>query len=1309
MQAAPSHRRLSSAGSFLLLAVALQLLLSVSPVDAQSGTTSLRGVVTDASQAVIANVKITLTNPATGLMQSTTTTRQGEYQFLQLSPGSYTVTASADGFSPATREGVTLLVDTPATLNLSLSVGRVEAQVEVVGNTGINSTDATLGNPFDSKQILELPSEGRNPVELLSLQAGVAYLGTNTDPNSDSRSGAVNGTRSDQTDITVDGLDNNDQLLGIAFTGVLRMPMDSLEEFRVTTSNANADAGRSSGAEVSMVTKSGTNQFHGSLYEYNRTRFGVANDWFNKEAQLESGLPNEPGQLIRNTYGVSLGGPLRRDRLFFFGIYEGQRSREAVQQNQSVPMPSLRNGIVTYLGQDGNNHSLTPAQLRSIDTGCLGSGSCPLGNGPNPAVLQLWNGGAKLPGGEAIPAYPSPNTLNSSGSDGGLNIGGYTFAAPQPQDLNTFVLKLDWNIKRDGSQRVFVRGNLQDDQTLDAAQFPGQPPSETIEGNNKGIAAGYTAILSPRLIDNLRFAYIREGNNQAGPNPYSNVGFWNLSDPISWARSVLVNLPVTQIVDDMTWTRGAHTLEFGGNWRMIHDNRYSNEQNFFYGSTHPTWLYDGGIANTGQNLDPATNPAFTPVDSGFGYAYDAAVSDLTGILGSMSAVYNQNKSGQFAATGALIPRHFLTNETETYAQDSWKALPSLQLTFGLRYTLLQPPYETSGNQVAPTPSLASFFAGRTKAMEQGKVYGPPISFALAGQANGKQPYWGWDPTNFSPRFAFAYSPTPTHGFWQTLLGSGKTAIHGGYGLYFDHFGIGVVNSFDRLGSFGLTTNLENPSGVETTNCVVRFTSLTVLPGTNGCPEQPNGPRVPELPSQPAGGFPSTPPGAGQNGSFAIAWGLDNTMKTPYAHVVDFSIQRELPARFTVQLAYVGHFGRRLLQEVDMAEPVNMTDPRSGTTYFQAATQLAKLANAKTPIANVAPIPFWQDLFPGAAGTGLFSCTNSAGNNAPCAPGPAPAAPSATQNIYDLYYANSPNYLYALQSLDTYCFPACSVLAPNGYAFWDAQFSSLYAWRSTGTSNYNGFEFTLRRHVGGVAFDLNYTYSKSMDENSNAERINEYENGAGTAVAYSGQVINSWDTKGLYGPSDFDTRNQINGNWLLDLPVGRGKKFASNLPAVANAALGGWQLSGLARWTTGYPFSISTYAFATDYEQDSRAIVVGSKPRTGVSVQDGIPNIFKAGPVAASNAFRFAYPGESGERNNLAGPGYFGVDMSLAKEWALRHENSVRFAWDVFNSTNSVRFDDGTINQYLLYQQSLGNFSQTLTKPRVMQFSLRYSY
>ena len=713
-------RRLTFPGratsSFLLV-----LLLLPSAI-AQVSTTCLRGVVSDSAGAVVSGARMTLANPATGFTRTTTSNERGDYQFLQVSPGTYILTTEAVGFATVRKEGSALLVNTPATLDFVLKVGKAETTVDVRGEApAVNTVDATLGNAFDSQQIASLPSEGRNAVELLSLQAGVTYVGNQVNTGADSRGGAVNGARSDQTNLTVDGLDDNDQLLGQAFTGALRVPMDSLEEFRVTTTNADADSGRSSGAQVSLVTKSGTNQFHGSAYEYNRTLLGAGNDWFNKEAELSSGLPNKPGELIRNTFGAAVGGPIIKDRLFFFANYEGQRSREAVQTTQAVPSANLRQGIVSYLEPDGVTvESLSPAVIESLDANpqpsC--SSTCPNGPGVSQAVLDLWNGEETLPNGAAIPAFPLPNTNVASGSDG-LNILGYTFAAPQPASLNTYLAKLDYNLTRNGNHRFFVRAQLQDDRTLEAPQFPGGSPSEILTNNSKGIAIGYTALLSNTVINNFRYGFVRQGLGQAGPNPFSYISFWNLSSQVSFDPTINVNVPVNQFVDDMTWTHGQHTLQFGGNWRIIDNNRYSNAENITNASSHPDWLYEGGIAFTGQNLDPANDPSLPPMESGtncppsntdcqdFGYAYDAAIANVTGILGSIEAIYNQNKQGQFLAPAALVPRHFRSNEAEFYVQDAWRAKKNLQLTFGLRYTLLQVPYETSGNQVSPTPGLAS--------------------------------------------------------------------------------------------------------------------------------------------------------------------------------------------------------------------------------------------------------------------------------------------------------------------------------------------------------------------------------------------------------------------------------------------------------------------------------------------------------------------------------------------------------------------------------------------------------------------------
>src|SRR5215472_6781280 len=304
------------------------ILSTASLVFSQIATTSLSGTVKDPSGAVVPGAAVTITAASTGRSQATTANASGVYNFTQISPDRYTIKVTAQGFGDQTKSAE-LLVNQPATIDFALTVEASTVTVDVTASAQtLNTTDASLGNSANNELIQALPSETRNVPDLLSLQPGVLYLPSPGYGAGDSRTGAVNGSRSDQGNVTLDGVDDNDQVGGLAFTGVLRATQDSIEEFRVTTGGSNADAGRSSGAQISMVTKSGTNKFHGAAYEYHRPTFTVANDWFNKQAQLNSGQPNIPGKLIRNIFGADVGGPILKDKLFFFGNYEGTRQAE---------------------------------------------------------------------------------------------------------------------------------------------------------------------------------------------------------------------------------------------------------------------------------------------------------------------------------------------------------------------------------------------------------------------------------------------------------------------------------------------------------------------------------------------------------------------------------------------------------------------------------------------------------------------------------------------------------------------------------------------------------------------------------------------------------------------------------------------------------------------------------------------------------------------------------------------------------------------------------------------------------------------
>lgn len=1294
---------------------------------AQTGLTSLRGTVTDPSKAVAPGAEVEIKNPASGFHASTKTDSNGAYEFLQITPGRYAITVTMTGFAVQTKEAE-LLVSQPATINFALSVQESKSTIEVSAEAQtINSTDATIGNSVSNTTVEALPMEGRNVPDLLSLQPGVLYLGqkfndvTSSSRDTDSRSGAVAGARSDQSNVTLDGIDNNDQRQGYAFTGVLRSTLDSLQEFRVTTTDANADNGRSSGAQIVLVTKSGTNQIHGSLYEYNRNAAAVANDFFNKTAELQAGLPNKPGALIRNTFGGSLGGPIKRDKLFFFVNYEGQRTSENKQVFQTVPTQSFRNGNLKYMDANGNVVTLCSAaslansscpnavpqnDLAKMDPGCTAAGTCPWGPGADPNSLATFS------------AYPLPNTF---GGDG-LNTGGFTFSAPNPKSLNTYIAKLDYEIS--SHSHLFVRGILQGDRISGVPAFPGGTPSTTLTDTSKGIAAGHVWTIGQNLVNNFRYGFIRQGLNVTGAGTASYSDFAGLSPLTAENRSTLLNVPVHNFVDDMNWIKGKHTLQFGVNWRIVYNNTSSDAVSFDSAATGAGNISQAAIAGTGQSFDPAAF-GFTPLSGGFSTSYDNAVTNIAGLLSTINANnnYQVSKDGSKATlipVGSLIPRQFKANEFEWYVQDSYRIKPNLTVTLGVRHSLLQTPYEVNGQQVAPTIDLHQWFQNRAIAATQGMGNQPEFSFAPSGQGRGGKPYWPMNKDNFAPRLSVAYSPGYQDGLLKALFGGpGRSSIRAGIGLYYDHFGEGIVDGFSQFGSFGLTSTQAAPSNILTPDNAPRYTSRTVVP-------------INVLPVPTASvSYPATPPDNPNGAGFTFnSNGIDGNLKTPYSISMDLSVQRQLPGGFTFETAYVGRLGRHLLQQLDLAGATDLVDPKSGMDYFTAATLMTKfaLAHGEDPSAVIAPIPYFEDLFPSAAHGGFSATQNiytgSGGSNA------------CPISFSGFRWANRPGREigapFRLGLLDTTLAnggvsPVCAGLPP--VPFWDPQFSSLMAWSTIGISNYHAAQFILRHPMShDLQMDFSYTFSKSMDMGSDAERTNSQgttsttSSGLGPGSTTHSFIEVPWRPRLNYAPSDFDIRHVITTTWLYQLPFGHGKRVAGKANRAVDAVIGGWQLSGLGRWTSGLPFSvIDTRGFTNNFLFNDFMVKTGSvqsglyhDPVSGAPIAFPNPSAVVAGVSitpdvpATLTPLRFAFPGEAGSRNAFRGQGFFGIDSSLAKTWKVHERMSLKFAWEVFNITNSVRFDTNSIDNGS-DDGGFGLYSGTLTNPRVQQFSLRLTF
>ncbi|MGB7727624.1 MAG: TonB-dependent receptor [Candidatus Acidiferrum sp.] len=1329
---------------FFLFSFFLSFVLFVSSAWAQIGTTSLRGTILDKSGAVVAGATVKLTAGELSVERTVVSTGTGAYEFPALPPGTYALRVEAGGFRAYDQKNIQLLVNNPATVNVTLEVGSTTETVEVsaVGQT-LNTTDASLGVAFGENQVKQLPLESRNVGDLLSLQAGVVYTGDNPaiDTNTDTRSGAVNGARSDQSNVTLDGIPVNPKG-GYAFQSVLPVTLDSVEEFRVTTSNAEADEGSAGGAQVALVTKSGTNNFHGSAYEYNRNSFASANDYFLKYSELSTGEPNKPQFLNRNIFGGSIGGPIKKDRLFIFLNYEAYRDAEQQSALRIVPTAALRDGVVQYACDasvtcNGNtvtglsgatysagpgNYALSPAQLTAMDQNAFATepnlvkpytGSV----GPDPAMISYFN------------KYPLPNDFSQGD---GLNTAGYRFAAPTSNTKNWYIAKMDYNLTRDGKQRVSLTGALANQDQANAPFLPGQAPETSIVNFNKGLIANYSSVLTPTIVNNFRYGYVRESIGTIG----------NTDVPVNLIRGIDQGInyssqfqrPINSFWDDLTWTHGKHSWQFGFQASLIRNPTSSTTSSFSSAFMNAQWLDTSGLAGRSSSPLNPDNYGYPTVDfNGFGTNYDNAVTALFGMDVEVNAQYNYQRSGSPLAQGAPVVRHYAEDGYETYAQDTWKVKPNLTLTLGLRYSLFSPPWETNGLEVTPTESLNTWFNNRGVGMNNGvpSIDAPPVAFNWSGPANGGTTgYYGWDFKNLGPRTAFAWAPGYDDGILHDLFGSGgKTSVRGGFGIVYDRIGEGLLDTFDSFGAFGLSTNIPNAAASETVGCTPRVTGINTIPTTDNC-------NYPIFTPAPPANYPTPFPSNPAPGSEAITWGLDSHIKTPYSYTIDFSVQRELQSGFTLQVAYVGRLSHRLLAQEDLAMPLDPYDKKAGMDYFAAATAMAKLYRSGVTTNQIAQNPnlipqnvqqYWKDITqPAQAGApyalGTYgSCVN------PSQPGAVTSTTNPSVLAFDLLCANSLNESLSIYEMDTSGVPSAGgttnyFYTLGGYTgpnvFYSPQYSSLYGLRTTTNANYNALEVTLQhKMVHGVQFDFNYTYGKSIDIASDAERV-------GPWGGLGGAVINSWDPSAGRAASDFDLRHQINANFIWELPFGQGKGIAHDVNKVGEAFIGGWQLSGLVRWTSGFPVTVDNGGqYPTNYQLEGHAdqtcTVQTGTYFTGAGGSTGgnsYPNLFANG-VNAASCFDYGYPGQTGDRNNLRGPGYFGVDLGLAKRWKMpwSEGQSLQFRWEVFNVTNSVRFDVQSANGYVGgslangNSSNFGNYSGTLTNPRIMQFALRYEF
>src|SRR5688572_19339122 len=479
--------------SSILLTV---LLLLPSSAFGQAGTSTVGGIVTDPQGNVVSGASVTLVNVGTNTSRTTTTNDVGKYSFEFVPPGDYRVEVEAPNFKKAVLTGVHALVTQPVTADVKLEIGQVTETVTVNADAAeqlINRDDATLGNTFVPKQITELPTNARNIPALLTLQAATT------------RDGNVAGSRADQANVTLDGVDINETQTNSVGANVqddpiasnlpnnntvLRLNSEAIQEFRVTTTNPNANQGHSGGAQISLVTRGGTNDWHGSLFELYRSKALAANDFFNNR------VGNPKPQLIRHSFGGSLGGPIIKDRAFFFYSYEALRQTSQTSVVRTVPLPSLGRGELRYRSSSGAIITLTTAQLNAAFPAL----------DMNPAAIAVFAAAAAK--------YPANDfTTGDSTASQLLNTAGFRFNAATPVKLNSHVGRFDFNLNQ--KQQVFVRTNVIYDVTGQAPQFP-DTPAPNVWSHPTGIAVGHTWMISDRVINRFTYGYTREAFTQQG-------------------------------------------------------------------------------------------------------------------------------------------------------------------------------------------------------------------------------------------------------------------------------------------------------------------------------------------------------------------------------------------------------------------------------------------------------------------------------------------------------------------------------------------------------------------------------------------------------------------------------------------------------------------------------------------------------------------------------------------------------------------------------------------------------------------------
>jgi len=1300
-----------------------------------SSSGTVAGQVTDQQGAVIPGVTIQLTDPSTNITLTATTNEVGRFILTNVPPTTYNLTFTKTGFSAYRVNQQPVLVGEILTMNAVLEVGALTNVVEVSGSGAeLQTVNATVGTTVAGDSLIYLPIFGSDASSLALYQPAVApggqVAGAMYDQNTFQLDGGNNSNDMDGSMVDYTGSYGHNAFAGQGSppSGLLPTPVDTIEEFKVATAGQTADFNGSSGSQVSVVTKRGTNQFHGSgYYYYGSSDVGGANSWDNNHTP-SGDLGYTPIPISHNNrYGGTVGGPMLPNfwggKTYFFFGYEGFNYPQSAIINKPVPTDTLRAGVIqineagTYVPFNINPFPVTVNGVTYQPATC-GAGACdPRGIGINSQVSQLWN-----------QFMPQPNNFNTGDAH---NVEGFQGQVSLPETTKFLVGRVDhdfgekWRLF--SSYRYFSLSQLTENQIDIGGALPGDKlgvPAARAPRPQKPdfLVGGLSTTITPTLTNNFTYSYTRiwwQWATSAAPPQLPGLG--GALEIGGETSSALIPYNVNNqntrqrfwdghdslYRDDVTWIKSSHVISFGGNYQRNFDyhERNDNGQGI---NTSP--VYQIG-SNSGIQYSAGTQPIGLP-SSQVG-TWNKYYSEVLGIVDQPQQLFT--RSGASLALNPVGTPMFdksTINFYNLYITDSWHIKPSLTLTYGLGYQIEMPPVEQNGKQVELVDasghpvSFTNYFATKSADALKGEVYNPILGFATIANVQGASHKYPYNPFygGVSPRAALAWNPHYADGLLGKLLGDGKTVIRGGYGQIYSRLnGVGLVlipllgvglgqpvscvgasSSGECLGTGGVTPATAFRIGTDGLVAPIPTPTKTLpqptYPGTNGAP---------------AAGAASV---------------LDPSFRPATTYNFNFSIQRELKPKLLFETGYIGRIITHEWMQRDLdAVPTMLT--LNGQSFAQAfANTYFAVAAGGTP----SPQPFFEAALGGANSSfcaGAGSCTAAVVKNA---------------NMNNFITQTQVFQLWSALSQASSWTQGRTIPSSQGPGIPSGQVVGINADDSSGYSNYNALYTTFRaQDYHGVTTLSNFTWGRSLGTGNQSQASSGY------------TALNPYDVRqSMYGPQFWDFKFTYTQTLLWTEPFFRSQK------GIVGHLLGGWRIAPIFTAKSGQPLAVGTLNSNESFGETQNsgtndgAVLASSwtggttakynvnipSTATGAGVNSNLANggnsinMF-SNPAATFAQFRpciLGFDTSCGSAGLIRGMSSWNMDLNVAKDINLFRERvAATVAFQFTNVFNHVVLNDpylsiGDPADWGVLGSNNPNGGQA-NNPRQLTFSLRLRF